>query len=268
MAPKLSIITINFNNEEGLNRTLESVINQSYTEFEYIVIDGGSSDESPNLIKKYSDKISFWVSEPDSGIYNAMNKGIARANGEYLLFLNSGDVLLNCKTLEENIEFVRDFDLVYFNTFLKDEEKEFVKTYSADLSIDYLINDTIPHQGTFIKRSLFDTVGLYDETLRIVSDWKFFLLALIRYNCTYKKIEKTLSVFYLGGISSKAENKYLNDYERKKVLETEFPMIKYLHEKHQKINKYYSALSHQIKDYKLSRKYKIFRYFNLIKKLP
>jgi glycosyltransferase involved in cell wall biosynthesis len=265
---KLSIITINFNDSEGLQRTLKSVINQSYTEFEYIVIDGGSSDESPNLIKKYSDKISFWVSEPDSGIYNAMNKGIARANGEYLLFLNSGDVLLNCKTLEENIEFVRDFDLVYFNTFLKDEEKEFVKTYSADLSIDYLINDTIPHQGTFIKKSLFSIIGMYDETFRIVSDWKFFLLALIRYNCTYKKIEKTLSVFYLGGISSKAENKNLNDSERNKVLETEFPMIKNLYEQNSRINNEYNSLINKLKDYKLSRKYRLLKYFKLVNALP
>ncbi len=265
---KLSIITINFNDAEGLQRTLESVINQSYTDFEYIVIDGGSSDNSKKLLEKHSDKISYWVSEPDKGIYNAMNKGIAKANGEYLLFMNSGDILLNHKTIEENIDFVRDYDLIYFNTFLKDEDQEFVKVYSSDLSINYLINDTIPHQGTFIKKSLFNIVGIYDETLRIVSDWKFFLLALIRYNCTYKKIEKTLSVFYLGGISSKAENKNLNHSERKKVLETEFPMIKSLYDQHSRINNEYITITNKLIDYKLSRKYRLLKYFKLVNELP
>jgi glycosyltransferase involved in cell wall biosynthesis len=265
---KLSIITINFNDAEGLQRTLQSVIKQSYTDFEYIVIDGGSSDESKNLIEKHSDKISYWVSEPDKGIYNAMNKGIAQATGEYLLFLNSGDTLLNSTTLEENIEFINDFDVIYFNTYLKGEDTEFVKVYSSDLSIDYLINDTIPHQGTFIKRSLFGKVGLYDETLKINSDWKFFLLALIRYNCTYKKIEKTLSVFYLGGISSKAENQKLLISERKSILETEFPMIKNLHDLNSRINNEHNSLINKLKDYKLSRKYRLLKYFRLVNALP
>lgn len=265
---KLSIITINFNDAEGLERTLKSVVSQSYSGFEYIVIDGGSSDESPNLIKEYAGKISFWVSEPDRGIYHAMNKGIARANGEYLLFLNSGDVLLESNTLEENIKFLEYFDLIYFNTMLKDEEKEFVKVYSSDLSIDYLINDTIPHQGTFIKKSLFDKIGMYDETLKINSDWKFFLLALIRYNCSYKKIEKTLSVFYLGGISSRSENQALLFSERKTVLENEFPMIKFLYDEHVKVSNEYKAMRRDLKDYKLSRKYKLLRFFDLLNKLP
>ena len=265
---KLSIITINFNDAEGLQRTLQSVIKQSYTDFEYIVIDGGSSDDSKKLIEKHSDNISYWVSEPDRGIYNAMNKGIVKATGEYILFLNSGDTLINNRSLEENIHFLKDHDLIYFDTLLKDENKEFVKVFNSELSIDYLINDTIPHQGTFIKKSLFSVIGMYDETFRIVSDWKFFLLALIRYNCTYKKIEKTLSVFYLGGISSKAENKNLNDSERNKVLETEFQMIKNLYDQNSRINNEYNSLINKLKDYKLSRKYRLLKYFKLVNALP
>ena len=92
--PQLSIITINYNNLAGLQKTFESVFNQTFQDFEYIVIDGGSTDGSKELIEQYHDKIDYWVSEPDSGIYNAMNKGIVRANGEYLQFLNSGDSLL------------------------------------------------------------------------------------------------------------------------------------------------------------------------------
>ena len=91
----LSIITINYNDKEGLARTMNSVLSQTYTDFEYIVIDGGSNDGSKTIIEQHQDQLGYWVSEPDSGIYNAMNKGIAKANGEYILFLNSGDVLID-----------------------------------------------------------------------------------------------------------------------------------------------------------------------------
>ena len=115
MIPKLTIITINYNNLEGLKRTVESVLNQTWQEFEYIVIDGGSNDGSAEYIESQSEHIDYWVSEPDKGIYNAMNKGIAKARGEYLLFLNSGDHLYSAKVLEENYGKIADFDLIYFN---------------------------------------------------------------------------------------------------------------------------------------------------------
>ena len=90
---KLSVITINFNNRDGLRKTIESVVNQTYKDFEYIVIDGGSTDGSVDVIKEYTDRIDYWVSEPDKGIYNAMNKGIDVAQGEYCLFLNCMGIL-------------------------------------------------------------------------------------------------------------------------------------------------------------------------------
>ncbi|MDR2910496.1 MAG: glycosyltransferase [Bacteroidales bacterium] len=92
---KLSIITINLNNVAGLQKTIESVVKQTFTDYEYIVIDGGSTDGSADIIKQHANKITYWVSEPDKGIYNAMNKGIRVAKGEYCLFLNSGDWLIN-----------------------------------------------------------------------------------------------------------------------------------------------------------------------------
>ena len=96
---KLSIITINYNNREGLKRTIESVVNQTFTDFEWILIDGGSTDGSKELIEQYSNRFSYWVSEPDNGIYNAMNKGLRAAKGDYLQFLNSGDRLYNAQSL-------------------------------------------------------------------------------------------------------------------------------------------------------------------------
>ena len=108
---KISIITVNYNDREGLKKTIESVINQTWQDFEFIIIDGGSTDGSREVIEQYKDKIDYWISEPDKGIYNAMNKGIKAASGEFLLFLNSGDRLIDknitekvISKLESNIE--------------------------------------------------------------------------------------------------------------------------------------------------------------------
>ena len=130
---KLSIITINYNNFEGLNRTLKSVINQNLKNFEYIVIDGGSTDGSKELIEKYADKISYWVSEPDRGIYHAMNKGIVKASGEYLLFMNSGDLFYNNFILNEVIDDISKYDLIYFDILIRDGNKEYPKVSPKNL---------------------------------------------------------------------------------------------------------------------------------------
>ena len=127
--PKISIITVNYNNLEGLQRTFNSVFNQTWKEFEYVVIDGGSTDGSKELIEKYNDKIDYWVSESDNGIYNAMNKGIKKAKGEYLLFLNSGDNLFNHTVLEENHSVIKEMDLIYFNLEFKRNNFSEVRTY-------------------------------------------------------------------------------------------------------------------------------------------
>lgn len=263
---KLSIITINFNNCNGLKRTLDSVTGQSYSDFEYIVIDGGSSDGSRELIEKYADNITYWVSEPDRGIYHAMNKGIKKANGEYLLFMNSGDLFYNTEVLKDNIHAIIDFDLIYFNLYVKGDRFEFVKNYEEEITINFLFSDSMPHQSTFIKKSLFREIGFYDENLRIVSDWKFFLLALIKHKCSYKRINKTLSIYYLGGISSKVENKALNDSERELFLKHEFPMIKKLYDDYLLINKDFETLDNKVNEFKSSKKYKILRFFRMFSK--
>jgi glycosyltransferase involved in cell wall biosynthesis len=219
---KISIITINFNNLEGLKRTIESVVNQTWQEFEYIVIDGGSTDGSAAYIESKTSNIDYWVSEPDRGIYNAMNKGIAKATGEYLLFLNSGDHLFDNITLERNYKFLGDKDLVYFNLNFVDKTKCCTGQYPELLSFSHFIHDTLPHPATFIKASLFSKVGSYDEDLKIVSDWKFFILALFKYNCSYIKINEILTTYYLDGISSDLTNKKLIYEERQNVFNTDF----------------------------------------------
>lgn len=218
----ISIITINYNNLEGLKKTIQSVTNQTWQKFEYIVIDGGSTDGCAEYIKSQSDKIDYWVSEPDKGIYNAMNKGIVQAKGEYLLFLNSGDHLFNNYVLENNNQYLAENDLIYFNLNFVDGTESWIHKYPERLFFSYFILDTLPHPSTFIKRKLFDITGFYNEDFKVVSDWKFFIESVCKHNCSYSRIDEILSTFYLDGISSKSENGKMIFDERQLVLKAGF----------------------------------------------
>lgn len=220
--PKFSIITINYNNLEGLKKTLESVFNQCCKEFEYIVIDGASTDGSAEYIESKSDKIDYWVSEPDKGIYNAMNKGILKATGDYLLFLNSGDHLYGNAILQENIQHLQNYDLIYFNIEIVGAETSKIVSYPEKLNFSDFYLGTLCHQSTFIKKTLFDELGLYDENLSFVSDWKFFIIALFKNNCSYLKVDAILTTYYLDGISSDSINGEMLKKERLQVLNTDF----------------------------------------------
>ena len=201
---KLSIITINLNNAEGLEKTICSVINQTYRDFEYIVIDGGSTDGSVGVIKKYTDKLTYWVSEPDSGIYNAMNKGIRKAAGEYCQFLNSGDWLVAPDVTERMVANMPDCAIYYGNMITMQNGKPRVdKGFEGKpITLLDLFLSTINHSPAYIRRDLFDKYGLYDETLKIVSDWKFYLIAvgLNNESVTYRDVN--VAMFDMKGISS------------------------------------------------------------------
>lgn len=227
---KLSVITINYNNLEGLKRTVDSVVNQIWKEFEYIVIDGGSTDGSKAYLESQTNKIDYWVSAPDLGIYNAMNKGVKIASGEYLLFLNSGDLLYNNSVLDKNLLLLHTQDLICFDILIRKNEIEYIKSSPETNILSYLALDTFPHQSTLIKKKLFDVVGLYDEKLKIVSDWKFLIFAIIFHKASYKKINQVLSIYYLDGISSDSSNHTLMIRERHEVLNSYLPYIKELFE--------------------------------------
>lgn len=219
---KLSIITINYNNLEGLKRTVESVVNQTWQEFEYIIIDGGSSDGSAAYIESQSKSIDYWVSEPDKGIYNAMNKGIAKATGEYLLFLNSGDHFYDTTVLQENIKYLQNYDLICFDIEVRGDTTSEIVTYPEKIQFSDLCFGSLCHQSTFIKKELFEIIGFYDEKLKLVSDWKFFILVLFKYNCSYFKVSTILSTYYLDGVSSYTSNQKLLRKEREQVLNSDF----------------------------------------------
>jgi glycosyltransferase involved in cell wall biosynthesis len=199
---KLSIITVNKNNASGLEKTIQSVISQTYTDFEYIIIDGNSTDRSVDIIKRNVAKINYWVSEPDAGIYNAMNKGIQKAQGEYCLFLNSGDWLIDDLTLTklfDELIYTEDAGIYYTNA-MATNHPYFEPPKSID--INYLIIHNLNHQNSLIKRSLFFEHGLYSENYRIAADYDFWLREFWTYKTKFIYIKTNIAVYDSFGISS------------------------------------------------------------------
>lgn len=216
---RLSIITVNLNNKSGLQKTIDSVVSQTFKDFEWIVIDGGSTDGSKELIEQYVDHFSYWVSEPDKGIYNAMNKGIKVAKGEYLQFLNSGDWLCDETALERCFSHGFTADIAYGDIFFCDGKDRNEYHYPQYLSFRLLYKASIGHPASFIKKDVLQNV-LYDEGLKIVSDWKFFVIQALR-NGSFEYIGETVSCFDIKGISSL--NKELESMERAKVIQQYVP---------------------------------------------
>lgn len=205
---KISVITVNFNNRLGLEKTVGSVLAQDYSNIEYIVIDGGSTDGSKQIIQQHETNISFWVSEPDGGIYNAMNKAIRKATGEYLLFLNSGDYFCSSHVISAVFKEERHADLlVGRQKFVSSNGKVGVspKLHAAEINMEYFLSSTLPHQATFIKRTLFSSCGLYDETYRVCADWVFWINAVVRHHCSIEIQPLAVSYMDNGGVSSDME---------------------------------------------------------------
>ena len=223
--PKLSIITINYNNAPGLRKTIESVVSQTSNDFEYIVIDGGSTDGSLEVIKQYAGKINYWVSEPDSGLYNAMNKGIDRASGEYCLFLNSGDVLCGDDVLKKIMGINCHADIFYGDMMIDHGNHLSLGKSPLKISFQHMMKDTLWHPVSFIKKGLFDKFGLYDENFKFAADYDFFLKTLIVGNVSTQYIPFSVSQFNLDGLSSNAANQEIIAKERKNS------QLKYLPEK-------------------------------------
>ncbi len=239
---KLSIITINYNNVEGLKRTLASVAEQSYRDVEHIIIDGGSTDGAVDAIKEYVQKVDSreskvnrvkWSSEPDKGIYNAMNKGIKKATGAYIQILNSGDILAAPNVTERMMNAIYTVhhtpytenipDILYGNMIRKDYATGKIdgKSKEVEYSLRQYFASTMNHDCCYIRRDLFQTYGLYDESLKIVSDWKWFLLAIGLGNVKPIYVDIDVTIFDCSGISE--TNLELRNKERRQVLEEVLP---------------------------------------------
>ncbi|TDS11100.1 glycosyltransferase involved in cell wall biosynthesis [Sphingobacterium paludis] len=221
---KLSIVTINLNNRKGLQKTFNSILMQSFQQFEYIVVDGLSSDGSREDIKS-NNRINKCICEIDTGVYDAMNKGIAIASGEYVLFLNSGDILHDDDTLSGILKHLEHFDIIYGDLLFVSADKPYVYNYPAKLTFSFLLNASLGHPATFIKKSLFDKYGYYDTSFRIAADWVFFMKTIVKENVTTKHIPMVIADFDTDGLSSQVENIAAILTERKLFLEREFPLF-------------------------------------------
>lgn len=259
--PKISIITISYNNKEGLIKTIQSVFDQTYNNFEFIVIDGGSKDGSKEFLDAVSNKLDYFVSEPDKGVYNAMNKGIVKAKGEYLLFLNSGDWFSDTNVLSIFMQNLGDYDIIFGNKINYYSEDKMIVEKSPAIVDFYILafSYSLPHQATIIKRKLFNEIGLYDETLKIVSDWKFALLAIFKYNYKYLHKEINLVYYDMTGISSSEAHSSLQRKERESVIDANFRNVKHMDKE--------SLLIQKLKFYyKYSRLLRVLKMLGLIKK--
>ncbi|MBQ6306455.1 MAG: glycosyltransferase [Bacteroidales bacterium] len=226
---KLSIITINRNNAAGLEKTMQSVAAQTYKEFEYIIVDGASTDGGVEVIKSFESKFGHlkWVSEPDSGIYNAMNKGIRMASGDYIQILNSGDSLAKEDVTERMLSALGETGApsVLYGNMVKcfpDGYRMVDKSFAGqEITMLGMYTGTLNHDPAYIRRDLFDKYGYYDESLKIVSDWKWYLQAIILGDEKPKYVDMDVTLFDMTGISE--TSKELDQTERKQVLEQLFP---------------------------------------------
>lgn len=202
MHPKISIITATYNSVKTLEQTILSVVGQTYSSIEYIIIDGGSTDGTVDLLKKYNDKIAYWISEPDEGIYDAFNKGVAHATGDYVQFLGSDDCLCNEFVIEKIANEIEiSVDILCAGVWVVDEinRLQFWATglKAIEEGYDYTM---IPHQGMFTRRNLL-LKHPFDVSYRIVADYLFFLTCYYDEKVHFKYIETPVAFFSMGGFS-------------------------------------------------------------------
>lgn len=221
---QLSIITVNYNNLKGLQKTMMSISSQTFEEYEWIIIDGGSTDGSKEEIEQLAsvpdNHVSYWCSQPDNGVYNAMNKGIAQSHGQYLCFMNSGDCFCNASTLADVFSSHHEATIVFgdwiFETSEGDVKVQF--PYPFELYDFYIRN--ICHQAMFILGE-WHKKHLYDESYKILADYKNWAQAAVD-GCSFEHVPYTICRCEDGGLSNRPSQKlYL---EQKKVKSEMWPL--------------------------------------------
>lgn len=238
---KVSVITINYNNKIGLENTIKSVISQTTNDFEYVIIDGASTDGSVDIATSLLKEINIqtiFISEKDSGIYNAMNKGIQKSTGDYLLFLNSGDVFHSDNIIENYIKSNPKSDIVAGKEFFTSDGFIYTPPSLDELNYDYLMHWPLMHQSTFIKKEAFNFVGLYNENYKIVSDWEWWIRALIIHNCTYESLDFVVADFDGTGVSNSEKQRIRHDKERLHVQTTLLPRVHSMYNELETLRKY------------------------------
>lgn len=219
---QFSIITVNFNNAKGLEATIKSVLSQTNKDYEFIVIDGGSTDGSKEVIDKYVSDIDYWVSEKDNGVYHAMNKGILASKGKYLNFMNSGDIFYDNKALQLVAESEATEDIIVGKDLhVNTSGATFSTIFPLQMGMYTFYKSYLPHQSTFFKRELFEK-HLYDERMRIAADWKFYIESICEDGASVRTLDILVCTREQDGISSQYAQR--SQAERRQVLQEKLSM--------------------------------------------
>lgn len=221
---KLSIITINRNNAEGLRKTMESVFSQTCRDFEYIIVDGASTDDSVDAIKSMVPEQNMnvngvsvhWISEPDTGIYNAMNKGVRAAKGEYVLMLNSGDFLVDNHVIERILPELDGTDIIQGNTISDHSDGVCRNRGYGRSNISFLDVQCghFLHQAAFCRRDLFERFGYFDESYRYVSDTIFFIKTLGYGGASFRYVDIDIAYFDMTGVSCSKDERIVTRHRK------------------------------------------------------
>lgn len=203
-SPKFTVITITYNVEEHLQHTIKSLVSQVYKDFEFIVIDGGSNDDTLTIIQNHQDIISKWISEPDDGISDAMNKGLSLASGEWIFFLHADDYLLDPESLEKVYPYLQeDCDILSFRLYYEKNQK-IIETKPPRWDWTMLFKTGLYHQAVFCRKQLFERIGIFDKGLKIAMDYDFFLRAYLA-KSKVLLCPEFISVMRKTGISSRLD---------------------------------------------------------------
>lgn len=229
--PKISIITVTYNAAKTIEQTILSVVNQTYSNIEYIIIDGGSADGTIDIIKKYQGKIAYWVSEPDNGIYDAMNKGIVVATGDYVYFLGADDWLVDTLVIGKVVnyilrEHIERIDILAGLVWRVDEKLKIKKLSSVLKEEEIYLG--IPHQGMFVKTNLYRK-NLFNTSLKLVADYDFVIKVWKEKKARFAFLNIPIANYSLGGSSSMSTEiitlefiKVMNQYSFSKDLIEKF----------------------------------------------
>lgn len=225
MKKKVSVITINLNNASGLLRTIESVKSQSFGDCEFIVIDGGSTDGSKDVLNTNKEAFDYYISETDKGVYHAMNKGIKRANSDYIIFMNSGDSFYDANVLEQVfLSNTYDSDFIYGDVVLKHKTNslDFIQKHPEKLTFSYFYRQTICQQACFFKTTLFERFFYFNENYKICSDWEFLIRAIFLKHISYQKVDVVIANYDMCGMSSSYSYREISNKERKTTISKYF----------------------------------------------
>lgn len=210
---KISIITVCFNSSKTIEKTFQSILNQTYNDIEYIVIDGGSTDSTLDIIKKYKKNIASFVSEPDKGLYDAMNKGIKLATGDIVGILNSDDIYTDEKVLENVARFHENnnVEVSLGNIIQLTNYGKVVRTYSAKKWIPNNLKTGFmpPHPSLFFKRELFEKYGYYHLDFVSGADYELIVRFFLKNNVLWKYSNITTTAMLIGGISTSGLSSYI-----------------------------------------------------------